>query len=96
MFEMWRGLSGLSTCWCLLMLIHFLAQAGKKHSFLPCPLLISFSCFSILHFAKLTYFSCTYVEKYDISIFHALTKKGELQICFWRHSGFWVVYILQM
>nr|XP_046267616.1 low-density lipoprotein receptor [Scatophagus argus] len=27
MFGKWRGLTGLSTCWCLLMLIHFLPQA---------------------------------------------------------------------
>ena len=92
MFEMWRGLSGLSTCWCLLMLIHFWAQAGKKQSFLPCPLFTRLSCFSISRFARLTYCRCTH----DISIFHVFMKKWELQICFWRHSGFWAVYILQM
>lgn len=31
MFEMWRGVSGLSTCWCLLMLIHFWAQADAAY-----------------------------------------------------------------
>lgn len=30
MFGMWRGLAGLSTCCCVLMLIHCSPQAGKK------------------------------------------------------------------
>ncbi len=41
MFGMWRGLTRLSTCWCLLMLIHFLAHAGKKWDFLASTFLIT-------------------------------------------------------
>lgn len=36
MFGMWRGLTGLSTCLCLLMLIYFSPPAGKKCDF-PIP-----------------------------------------------------------
>lgn len=40
MFGMWRGLTGLSTCVCLLMLIHFSPHAGKE-----CDFLLLFFCF---------------------------------------------------
>uniref|UniRef100_A0A3Q4HUW2 Low-density lipoprotein receptor 1-like n=1 Tax=Neolamprologus brichardi TaxID=32507 RepID=A0A3Q4HUW2_NEOBR len=33
MFGIWKGLAGLSACWCLLMLIHCLPQTGKKIDF---------------------------------------------------------------
>lgn len=39
MFGMWRGLAGLSTCWFLLMLLHFSSRAGMKCDFLPCVVL---------------------------------------------------------
>nr|XP_033480538.1 low-density lipoprotein receptor isoform X1 [Epinephelus lanceolatus] len=32
MFGMWRRFTGLSTCWCLLMLIHFLPQADAVYT----------------------------------------------------------------
>uniref|UniRef100_A0A3Q2V273 Low-density lipoprotein receptor-like n=1 Tax=Haplochromis burtoni TaxID=8153 RepID=A0A3Q2V273_HAPBU len=33
MFGIWKGLAGLSACWCLLMLIHCLPQTGKEIDF---------------------------------------------------------------
>lgn len=43
MFGIWKGLAGLSACWCLLMLIHCLPQTGKEIDFTVTA--FPFSCF---------------------------------------------------
>lgn len=50
MSKIWKGLVGLSACWCLLTLVHCSSETGKKLNFSPTlSFLLCCNRFDVLH-----------------------------------------------